>query len=189
MLARASKVFVKSARQCFKANNGGSLNPCSGAISLNCIAENLDLNPPVTIEWLKARLAQNHFTNWMGLEILSAGDGAIEMIAPWREEFISNPDRRFTHGGILAALIDTAGSFAVATRLGRPPQTVDMRVDYHRAAMPGALAVTGRIVRLGRTLATSDAYIFDTEKVLLASGRAVFLTSDVPPSSGSNSLA
>ena len=145
------------------------------------------MNPPVTIESLTARLVRNHFTNWMGLEILRAGDGEIEILAPWREEFVSNPDRRFTHGGILAALIDTAGSFAVATRLGRPPQTVDMRVDYHRAAMPGPLTVTGSIVRFGRTLATSDAFVYDAKKVLLTSGRAVFLTGEGSPAPSQDS--
>jgi uncharacterized protein (TIGR00369 family) len=144
------------------------------------------LNPPVTIETLRARLARNHFTRWMGLEILRAGDGEIEILAPWREEFISNPDRRFTHGGVLATLIDTAGSFAVATKLGRPPQTVDMRVDYHRAAMPGPLTVTGRIVRVGRTLATSDAFVHDAGNVLLTSGRAVFFTGEGSPAHASN---
>lgn len=144
------------------------------------------LTSSVTIDTLKARLARNHFTNWMGLDIRRAGDGEIEILAPWREEFISNPDRRFVHGGVLAALIDTAGSFAVATRLGRPPQTIDMRVDYHRAAMPGPLTVIGRVIRLGRTLATSDAFVYDAENVLLTSGRAVFLTAD-SRSSGSSS--
>lgn len=144
------------------------------------------LTSSVSIDVLKARLARNNFTSWMGLDIRHAGDGEIEILAPWREEFISNPDRRFVHGGVLAALIDTAGSFAVATRLGRPPQTIDMRVDYHRAAMPGPLTVIGRVIRLGRTLATSDAFVYDAEKVLLTSGRAVFLTAD-NRSSGSSS--
>lgn len=144
------------------------------------------LTPSVSIDALKARLARNHFTGWMGLEIRSVGDGEIEILAPWREEFVSNPDRRFTHGGILATLIDTAGSFAVATRLGRPPQTVDMRVDYHRAAMPGPLTVIGRVIRIGRTLATSDAFVYDSERLLLTSGRAVFVTGASPASPHSN---
>jgi acyl-coenzyme A thioesterase PaaI-like protein len=37
---------------------------------------------------------------------------------------------------VLASLVDLAAD-AVAARLGRSASTVDMRVDYYRAAMPG----------------------------------------------------
>lgn len=130
---------------------------------------------PEELQWLNVRLRRNHFCHWMNLNITCAGDGEVEVHAPWREEFISNPDVRFTHGGILAALVDTAASFAVATRLGRPPQTIDMRVDYHSMAKPGDLVARGRIIRLGRTIATAEAVISDDGNKLVASGRATFL--------------
>lgn len=124
---------------------------------------------------LQARLSRNHFANWMGLVLTSSEDGTVEMILPWRDEFISNPDHRYVHGGILATLIDTAGSFAVATRLGHPAPTIDMRVDFHKSATAGALRTDGRIVKMGRTLATCDARVFDESGALVASGRGLFL--------------
>jgi uncharacterized protein (TIGR00369 family) len=124
--------------------------------------------------WLNVRLQRNHFANWMKLEVVSAGDGEVEISAPWREEFISNPDLRFAHGGILATLVDTAASFAIATHLGRPPQTIDMRVDYHSTATPGDLLACGKVIRMGRTIATADANIFNSKSKLVASGRATF---------------
>ena len=114
----------------------------------------------------------------MNLSISSACDGQVEVQAPWREEFISNPDARFTHGGILGTLVDTAASFAIATRLGRPPQTIDMRVDYHSMAKPGDLVARGTIIRLGRTIATAETIILDSHKKLVASGRATFLVAE-----------
>ena len=126
-------------------------------------------------QWLNVRLRRNHFCRWMDLRVTRADDGEIDVYAPWRDEFISNPDLRFTHGGILASLIDTAASFAIATRLGRPPQTIDMRVDYHSTARSGDLLARGKILRLGRTIGTAEAAIYDTASTIVASGRATFL--------------
>lgn len=38
-------------------------------------------------------------------------------------------ERRFTHGGILAALIDLAAGWALVRQTGRGVPTIDMRVD------------------------------------------------------------
>ncbi len=50
-----------------------------------------------------------------------------------------------------------------------------MRVDYHRLAMPGPLLARGRLLRLGRTIATSEATVIDEHNNIVASGRAAFL--------------
>ena len=48
-----------------------------------------------------------------------------------------NVERRFTHGGILAALIDLGADWAMVRKLGRGVPTIDMRVDYHAVALAG----------------------------------------------------
>ena len=133
-------------------------------------------------QWLNARLRRNHFCRWLDLRVIRAADGEIDIFAPWREEIVSNPDLRFTHGGVLATLVDTAASFAIATRLGRPPQTIDMRVDYHAMAQSGDLVARGKILRLGRTIGSAEAAIFDTANRMVSSGRATFLVVDSKPS-------
>jgi acyl-coenzyme A thioesterase PaaI-like protein len=45
-------------------------------------------------------------------------------------------ERRFTHGGILAALIDLAADWALVRQTGRGVPTIDMRVDYPKAPRP-----------------------------------------------------
>jgi uncharacterized protein (TIGR00369 family) len=62
---------------------------------------------------------------------------------------------------------------------GRPVPTVDLRVDYHRAAMPGDLTCKGTVIRGGRQVSTCEAQIFDKDGKLLASGRGTYLTA--PP--------
>jgi len=35
---------------------------------------------------------------------------------PWRTEFVSDPERGYAHGGVLASLVDLAADYAVAAR-------------------------------------------------------------------------
>ena len=91
-------------------------------------------------------------------------------------EFKSDPIVGYAHGGILASLIDLAADYAVAARLGRGVPTVNMHVNYHRAAMPGPLLARAAVVKFGGTLGTAEARIYDEHDNLIASGRALFMT-------------
>lgn len=126
---------------------------------------------------LEAILLAAPFHRWLGLRISALDEDGVEISMPWREEFVADPGIGYTHGGILATLIDLTADFAVAAKLGRGVPTVDMRVDYHRAALSGeALVGRGRIIRMGRTLATAEATIHRADGTLMASGRGVYLT-------------
>lgn len=129
-----------------------------------------------TADELQTRLVANHFNEWMGLKIVGLDEDKIEITMTWREEMISNPKARVTHGGILGALVDVAADFMIAAKAGAPAPTVDMRVDYHRAAMPGDLKAVGRIVRLGGTFSTAEAEVFDSDGKMVASGRGLYFT-------------
>ena len=130
----------------------------------------------VTQEKLQERLTANPFNNWMGLEIVSLTEEELQVRLKWREEMISNPKARYTHGGIIGALIDVTADFMIAAKVGAPVPTVDMRVDYHRAAMPGDLRAVARIVRLGGTNSVAEALVYDGDDKLIASGRGVYFT-------------
>ncbi|MBM3485481.1 MAG: PaaI family thioesterase [Alphaproteobacteria bacterium] len=130
----------------------------------------------VTAAQLHERLVANPFNNWMGLKVLGLDEEKLEVGLTWREEMVSNPKARYTHGGIIGALIDVAADFAIAAKLGQPVPTVDMRVDYHRAAMPGDLRAVGRVIRMGGTFSVAEAMVYDGENRLIASGRGVYFT-------------
>lgn len=125
---------------------------------------------------LDAMVRDCPFHRWLGVSLKSMSKDSVEILLPWREEFVSDPEVRYTHGGILAALIDLAADYAVAARIGRGVPTVDMRVDYHRAALPGPLFARASVIKLGGTLATAEAHVFDENDKLVASGRGVYLT-------------
>jgi uncharacterized protein (TIGR00369 family) len=136
---------------------------------------------PFTAESLEQRLAVGPFNRWLGFKVLKMDDSGLELKATWREEWVVNPDRRYTHGGILAAIIDVAADYAIAAKLGRPVPTIDIRVDYHKAAMPGDLVAKAKIVRSGGQYSTAEAYVYDQEGALVASGRGTYYTAPPPP--------
>lgn len=130
----------------------------------------------LTPEQVEEMITRGPFNKWLGLRIQKVDKEGIELIATWREEWVVNPQRRYTHGGILAALIDLTADWSLVAHTGRGVPTIDMRVDYHRAAMPGDLTARGKIVKLGSQFSVAEASVFDAEGKLLASGRGVYLT-------------
>ena len=134
-----------------------------------------------TMESLEQRLAVGPFNRWLGFKVLKMDDSGLELKATWREEWVVNPERRYTHGGILAAIVDVAADYAIAVQLGRPVPTIDIRVDYHKAAMPGDLIAKAKIVRSGGQYSTAEAYVYDLEGALVASGRGTYYTAPPPP--------
>lgn len=133
----------------------------------------------ITADKVQELITRGPFHQWLGLKVLEVADGTIRIGATWREEWVVNPDRRYTHGGILATLIDLTADWALVSKTGRGVPTVDLRVDYHRAAMPGDLVAHGKVIKWGRQHSVSEAQVYDGEGVLLASGRGVYFTA--PP--------
>ncbi len=133
----------------------------------------------LTPEQVTTMLRRGPFHQWLGLEVLEVGEGEIKLKATWREEWVVNPDRKYTHGGILAALVDLTADWALVSKTGRGVPTIDMRVDYHRAAMPGDLTAHGKLVKWGSQYSVAEAQVFDKDGALVASGRGVYFTA--PP--------
>jgi uncharacterized protein (TIGR00369 family) len=112
---------------------------------------------------------------WLGVELAELNADGIVLRMPWREEIVSSVTARYAHGGVLAALVDLTADFAIAAKLGRGAPTIDLRVDFHRPAIMTEMRAIGRVIRLGRTVATAEAQVLNAEGKLVASGRAAFL--------------
>jgi uncharacterized protein (TIGR00369 family) len=133
----------------------------------------------ITIERAQEMIDRGAYHRWLGIKVMALHDDGIELTAKWREEWVVNPERRYTHGGVLAALIDLAADWAMVKKTGRGVPTIDMRVDYHSPAFPGDLTLRGKIVRMGGQFSVAEAQIFDVQGKLLASGRGTYFTA--PP--------
>lgn len=124
---------------------------------------------------IQARLLKGPYHQWLGLEVVEVGEGTIELTAKWREEWVVNVEVGYTHGGILAALVDLTADWALVSKTGKGVPTVDLRVDYHRAAK-GDLRATGRVIKFGKQFSVAEAQVFDAEGNLVASGRGLYST-------------
>ena len=135
----------------------------------------------LSIERIQQLITRGPFNQWLNFTVLKADESGLELRVTWREEWVVNPDRRYTHGGILASIVDVAADYAIAAELGRAVPTIDLRVDYHKAAMPGDLTAKAKVVRLGSQYSTAETSIYDKDGALVASGRGTYFTA--PPKS------
>jgi len=124
---------------------------------------------------IQARLLKGPYHQWLGLQVLEVGEGSIELSATWREEWVVNVEGGYTHGGILAALVDLTADWALVSKTGKGVPTIDLRVDYHRAAK-GDLRACGKVIKFGKQFSVAEAQVFDIEGNLVASGRGVYST-------------
>ena len=97
---------------------------------------------------------------------------AVEL--PMRPEFERRAGTGQWHGGPIAALIDTAGDYALALHAGGPVPTINFRTDYLRPAMNTALTATARVRRAGRTVGLVDIDVTDDAGRLVAVGRGTY---------------
>jgi uncharacterized protein (TIGR00369 family) len=121
-------------------------------------------------------LAESPYHRFLGLQLVRYEDGMVEIVMPFREEFLRDDDSDWLHGGIIASLIDIAGDYAIYSRTAGDVPTVDLRVDYLRPAKRGRLTAIGRIVKVGRRVAVADVEVRDEQDQVVAVGRGVYLS-------------
>ena len=122
------------------------------------------MSEEITVERVQELITRGPYHQWLGLKVIALHDDGIELKATWREEWVVNPERRYTHGGVLAALVDLGADWAMVKKTGRGVPTIDLRVDYHAAAMPGDLTIRGKVVRMGSQFSTAEAHVFDAAR-------------------------
>ncbi|WP_417273406.1 PaaI family thioesterase [Celeribacter halophilus] len=78
--------------------------------------------------------------NALGMSLSSIGEGEAEILMPYAEKLIGDPETGVIHGGAVSALMDTCAGAAVMSHpeAGLATATLDLRIDYMRAAKPGA---------------------------------------------------
>lgn len=114
------------------------------------------------------------FMRFLGPQIERQDKGVVEIRLPFRDEFLRQDGSDWLHGGVVSALVDIAGDYAVITEVGIGVPTIDLRVDYLRPARRGDLVAVGRTVRVGRTVSVADVEVRDADGTLVAVGRGVY---------------
>lgn len=90
----------------------------------------------------------------------------VRIRVPYRADLVGDPDSGVLAGGLVTTLLDHVGGLAVWVALDsfQPIATLDLRVDYMRAAAPGRdLIAEARCYRLTRTLGFVRAWAFEDD--------------------------
>jgi uncharacterized protein (TIGR00369 family) len=118
----------------------------------------------------------------LGFSLVELGEGRVTFVVV-PEEVHYNPIG-VVHGGLAAALLDTAMGCAVQTKLprGRAYTTLDIQVRYLRPLRreTGRVLCTGVAVHAGDKVATAEGRIVDEGGKLYATGTTSCLLFDIP---------
>jgi uncharacterized protein (TIGR00369 family) len=125
---------------------------------------------------LKLMANQVPFNRLLGIQGESASAGACVLVLPVRAEFVGDFRRPALHGGVVSALIDTAGGVAAWSTLGpdESVSTVDLTVDFlEPAGLAGPLRAAAQLVRKGNRVCHVRVAVTQ-DGTLVAEGRGVY---------------
>jgi uncharacterized protein (TIGR00369 family) len=116
------------------------------------------------------------FHRFLRMEIVAAdaAEGTIAIRLPFRDEYSRIPAAGDYHGGIIAALLDVAGTFAASLVAKTPTPTMNLRTDYLRPPVRCDLLATARVLRRGRSAIVADVEIADPSGAIYAVARGTW---------------
>jgi len=137
---------------------------------------------------LVSKIISEHvpFNKVLGVEVASADPDKPQLRFAMRPELIGNARRGILHGGVISAVLDVTGGFAIMLALHKEPPpgeklefpnigTIDLRVDYLRPGRGKHFIATGRVVRLGNRIAVTHMELENDEGELIATGGAAYV--------------
>lgn len=119
----------------------------------------------------KIRIARQFIENLpyaraLSLEMEEIGDGRAVISMPYDLDLVGDPATGVIHGGAVSGLMDTTGGAAVMSHPSSPggTATIDLRIDYMRAATPGQRIVArADVYHITRSVAFVRAVALDED--------------------------
>jgi uncharacterized protein (TIGR00369 family) len=108
-------------------------------------------------ENVRASFARQGFMRLIGAQIAGLEPGHCTLALPARADLCQQ--RGFLHGGVTAALADTAGGYAAYSLMpaGSSPLTVEFKINLLAPASGERFVASAKVVRAGRTLTIVEA--------------------------------
>lgn len=127
----------------------------------------------------------------LGFTLAGVEGGVVTLRCPYRPELVGDPESGVLAGGVVTTLLDHACGMAVWVALDafRTIATLDLRIDYMRAATPELdLFARARCYRLTRSVAFVRAWAYDADPddPVAAAQSAFMLDSDGGRKAGAN---
>ena len=97
-----------------------------------------------TAEFARKFIEAIPHANALGMELCDIGQGWAVIAMPYDTRIVGDTRTGVIHGGAVSALMDTCCGAAVMSHPSAPggTATIDLRIDYMRAATPGQTIVT-----------------------------------------------
>jgi uncharacterized protein (TIGR00369 family) len=117
------------------------------------------------------------FARFMGMEIIRE-EGRLMARLPFVPHLVGNAMLPALHGGVLGALLESVGIFAVMSEDNSPlpPKTISVTIEYLRSARTVDTFARADIIRQGRRVATVRAVAWqDDESKPVASATVLLL--------------
>jgi uncharacterized protein (TIGR00369 family) len=129
---------------------------------------------------LEERVRRSPFHQWVGLELLTIGQGQAELAMELRP-YHFNP-QGIVHGGIISALADTCIGLALRSDLppGMTHRTAQLNVHFLAKGEGNRLIGRGKAVHRGQRMGYGEAEIVDATGRLLARASATFIVLPAP---------
>jgi uncharacterized protein (TIGR00369 family) len=102
----------------------------------------------------------------LGMKLTEISDGTAVITMPYDKKLIGDPKTGVIHGGAVSAVMDTCCGAAVMSHPAAPggTATMDLRIDYMRAAQPGqAITTTATCYHITRNVAFVRATAVDED--------------------------
>jgi|SRR5580700_6036913 uncharacterized protein (TIGR00369 family) len=128
----------------------------------------------MAVSELRARLSKTNTAAQFGFVLADAGPGRVTMQMKVDDRHLQV--HGVVHGGILAALADTAGGLAtyMACPRGTRVATVEMKINYLEAVEGGTVSAEAEVVRLGRHISVVDCDVRDEDRRLVGKALMTF---------------
>ncbi len=120
----------------------------------------------ITIDQAQTFLDAANHCRILGLTITDVEDGQLTIELPYSEKIIGNPASGIIHGGALTTLLDSTCGFSVPLVLNeyQLSPTLDLRIDYMRAAKPNASVVAkAKVYRITENIVFVKGYAFQED--------------------------
>jgi uncharacterized protein (TIGR00369 family) len=122
----------------------------------------------------RKRMKKSSFPVLLGFRVESLGPGraVLSMEVKKRHKQIQD----VVHGGVLAALADTAAAIAAYTAVphGTEIATIELKINYLSAVPGGKIRAEGKVLRAGRNFVVTECEVFDAKGNLAAKALLTF---------------
>jgi len=130
---------------------------------------------PKNVALIKRLACAMPFYKYLGITLTGLDWGSAEIQLKVTRKLIQSAG--FAHGGVTAALVDSAVGLALATMVNPRDSitTIELHVNFIAPAKIGYLKARGLILHRGKRTGVGDAEVRDQDGVLIAKGSATYM--------------